>query len=113
MMPAILVAGLMPVRRDRRLRPDLSKRRVHHDDSRRGDHRTLFDIDLHAAQYVRRLGTRYGLYTIMIPVIVAFIPARIAIAGDPKRFLERVAKSRRAVICVYCLSTPRRFSTCN
>jgi phosphatidate cytidylyltransferase len=35
----------------------------------------------------------YGLFTVMIPVYASlFIPARIAISGDPKRFLERSAK---------------------
>jgi phosphatidate cytidylyltransferase len=34
-----------------------------------------------------------------------FVPARIAISGDPKRFLERVAKIQAGLlICVYCLS---------
>jgi phosphatidate cytidylyltransferase len=34
-----------------------------------------------------------------------FIPARIALAGDYKRFLERVAKIQSGLlICVYCLS---------
>jgi phosphatidate cytidylyltransferase len=34
-----------------------------------------------------------------------FIPARIALAGDFKRFLERVAKIQSGLlICVYCLS---------
>ncbi len=34
-----------------------------------------------------------------------FIPARVALAGDYKRFLERVAKIQSGLlICVYCLS---------
>jgi phosphatidate cytidylyltransferase len=34
-----------------------------------------------------------------------FIPARVAIAGDPKRFLERAAKIQSGLlVCVYCLS---------
>jgi len=42
----------------------------------------------------------------MIPVYASlFVPARIAISGDPKRFLERVAKIQAGLlICVYCLS---------
>jgi len=48
----------------------------------------------------------YGLYSILIPVYVfLFIPARIALAGDAKRFLERTAKIQSGLlICVYCLS---------
>ena len=42
----------------------------------------------------------------LIPVYAfLFIPARIALAGDYKRFLERVAKIQSGLlICVYCLS---------
>src|SRR5438132_7875897 len=42
----------------------------------------------------------------MIPVYASLlVPARIAISGDPKRFLERVAKIQAGLlICVYCLS---------
>ena len=78
--------------------------------TRRGDHRTLFwtFVIFTPLQYVLvGLGRGYyGVYTIMIPVYASlFIPARIAIAGDPKRFLERVAKIQAALlICVYCLS---------
>jgi phosphatidate cytidylyltransferase len=48
----------------------------------------------------------YGLYTIMIPVYASlFIPARIALSGDHKRFLERTAKIQAGLlICVYALS---------
>lgn len=48
----------------------------------------------------------YGLYSILIPVYAfLFIPARIALAGDAKRFLERTAKIQAGLlICVYCLS---------
>ena len=48
----------------------------------------------------------YGLYSIMIPVYGSlFIPARIALSGDFKRFLERTAKIQVALlICVYSLS---------
>jgi phosphatidate cytidylyltransferase len=48
----------------------------------------------------------YPLYSILIPVYAfLFIPARIALAGDYKRFLERVAKIQSGLlICVYCLS---------
>ena len=48
----------------------------------------------------------YGLYSILIPVYAfLFIPARIALSGDAKRFLERTAKIQAGLlICVYCLS---------
>jgi phosphatidate cytidylyltransferase len=48
----------------------------------------------------------YGLYTTVIPVYAfLFIPTRIAMAGDSKRFLERTAKIQTGLlICVYCLS---------
>jgi phosphatidate cytidylyltransferase len=78
--------------------------------TRRGDHRTLFwtFVVFTPLQYVLvGLGRNYySVYTVMIPVYASlFIPARIAIAGDPKRFLERVAKIQAALlICVYCLS---------
>jgi phosphatidate cytidylyltransferase len=49
---------------------------------------------------------QYELYSIVIPVYAfLFIPARIAMAGDHKRFLERSAKIQAGLlICVYCLS---------
>ena len=76
--------------------------------TRRGDHRTLFwtFVVFTPLQYVLVGLGYYGLYTVMIPVYASlFIPARIAIAGDPKRFLERVAKIQAGLlICVYCLS---------
>lgn len=78
--------------------------------TRRGDHRTLFwtFFVFTPLQYLLvGLGREYyGLYTVMIPVYASlFIPARIAIAGDPKRFLERVAKIQAGLlICVYSLS---------
>jgi phosphatidate cytidylyltransferase len=48
----------------------------------------------------------YPLYSIMIPVYAfLFIPAKAAFVGDPRRFLERVAKIQCGLlICVYCLS---------
>jgi phosphatidate cytidylyltransferase len=48
----------------------------------------------------------YELYSILIPVYAfLFSPARIAMAGDYKRFLERTAKVQAGLlICVYCLS---------
>jgi phosphatidate cytidylyltransferase len=78
--------------------------------TRRGDHRTLFwtFFLFTPLQYVFvGLGHNlYNVYTVMIPVYASlFIPARIAISGDPKRFLERVAKIQAGLlICVYALS---------
>jgi len=89
--------------------------------TRRGDHRALFWslVVFTPLQYVLiglsplgikfRNGTTidfYEIYSIMIPVYASlFIPARIAIAGDHKRFLERSAQIQAGLmICVYCLS---------
>lgn len=90
--------------------------------TRRGDHRTLFWVFFvfTPAQYLLVCLSReryeswfglphrdfYGLYSIAIPVYAwLFVPMRIALAGDPKRFLERSAKILAALfICVYCLS---------
>ncbi len=87
--------------------------------TRRGDHRTLFWVFFvfTPLQYILiALGSHppsfvpqndyYGLYSIMIPVYASlFIPARAAIAGDYKRFLERSAKIQAGLlICVYALS---------
>lgn len=78
--------------------------------TRQGDHRTLFWIFFlfTPLQYflVGRGIEYYGLYSIAIPVYVyLFIAARIALAGDFKRFLERTAKIQAGMmICVYSLS---------
>jgi phosphatidate cytidylyltransferase len=85
--------------------------------TRRGDHRALFwtFFILMPLQYVlvgldvtaaHTEGYFYGLYSILIPVYASlFIPARIAFAGDHKRFLERTAKIQAGLlICVYALS---------
>jgi len=92
--------------------------------TRRGDHRTLFWVFFvfTPAQYilvglspetyewifgVTSTGRDfYGLYSVAIPVYAfLYIPARIAISGDHKRFLERSAKIQAGLfICVYCLS---------
>lgn len=57
-------------------------------------------------QYVLVALDNYPLYSVMIPVYAfLFIPAKAAFAGDPRRFLERVAKIQCGLlICVYCLS---------
>jgi phosphatidate cytidylyltransferase len=89
--------------------------------TRRGDHRALFWslvvftplqyilIGLGQTTWEWRPGRTidfYGLYSIMIPVYASlFIPARIAMAGDHKRFLERSAQiTAGLLICVYSLS---------
>ncbi len=89
--------------------------------TRRGDHRALFWalIVLTPLQYVlvgldhtdwtffsSKPIDFYALYSIMIPVYAAlFVPARIAIAGDHKKFLERSAQiTAGLLICVYSLS---------
>ena len=88
--------------------------------TRRGDHRTLFWVFFifTPLQYIFvGLGSNpptwlagnidfYGWYSIMIPVYGSLlIPARAAIAGDYKRFLERSAKIQSGLlICVYALS---------
>ncbi|MEC8554343.1 MAG: phosphatidate cytidylyltransferase [Planctomycetota bacterium] len=90
--------------------------------TRRGDHRALFLalIVFTPLQYMLigleawgvkswttgRLIDFYGLYSIMIPVYASlYIPARIAISGDHKRFLERSAQiTFGLLICVYSLS---------
>jgi len=78
--------------------------------TRRGDHRALFWVFFvfTPLQYVLvGLGHEYyGLFSLVIPVYGSlFIPARIAMSGDSKRFLERSAKiSVGLLICVYALS---------
>lgn len=89
--------------------------------TRRGDHRALFWslVVFTPLQYVLiwlsesgiqdrngKLIDFYAIYSIMIPVYASlFIPARIAMAGDHKRFLERSAQIQAGLlICVYCLS---------
>lgn len=76
--------------------------------TRLGDHRALFWVFFFFTplQYVMVWRDKYELYSIMIPVYAfLFIPARIALSGDYKRFLERVAKIQSGLlICVYCLS---------
>jgi phosphatidate cytidylyltransferase len=90
--------------------------------TRRADHRTLFWVFFVFLpfQYLLVLfGSSppkwlfesrdvdfYGLYSIFIPVYASlFIPARIALSGDSKRFLERSAIIQAGLlICVYSLS---------
>lgn len=76
--------------------------------TRTADHRTLFWVFFlfTPLQYLLVGMDQYGLYSVLIPVYAfLFIPARIALAGDYKRFLERTAKIQAGLmVCVYCLS---------
>ncbi|MBS0208107.1 MAG: phosphatidate cytidylyltransferase [Planctomycetes bacterium] len=76
--------------------------------TRMADHRTLFWVffAFTPLQYVLVAQKQYQLYSIVIPVYgFLFIPARVALAGDFKRYLERCAKIQAGLmICVYCLS---------
>ena len=85
--------------------------------TRMGDHRALFWVFFIFAPlqyfFVYRLqfvNAKYvdwfEVFFIAVPVFgFLFIPTRIALAGDSKRFLERAAKTQAALlICVYALS---------
>lgn len=76
--------------------------------TRPADHRTLFWVFIlfTPLQYVLVGLDAYRLFGVLIPVFAfLFIPARIALAGDYKRYLERCAKIQAGLmICVYCLS---------
>lgn len=76
--------------------------------TRLADHRALFWVffAFTPMQYILVARDEYQLYSILIPVYAfLFIPARIAMAGDYKRYLERCAKIQAGLmICVYCLS---------
>jgi phosphatidate cytidylyltransferase len=87
--------------------------------TRRSDHRALFWVFFvfTPLQYVF-VGwgqNYYDLYSVLIPVYGSLlIPARIAISGDPKRFLERSAKIQAGLlICVYALSFAPAILTLN
>ena len=76
--------------------------------TRKGDHRALFWVfflftPLH---YVLVGLNRYDIFSVFLPVYATlFVLARVAFAGDFKRFLERTAKIQAGlVVCVYCLS---------
>lgn len=76
--------------------------------TRMADHRALFWVFVlfTPTQYLLIGFNRYELYSVVIPVYgFLFIPARIAFAGDFKRYLERCAKIQAGLmVCVYCLS---------
>lgn len=85
--------------------------------TRRSDHRALFWtffvltplqyllVGLSSYKYFD-IPDLYSVYSILIPLYASlFIPARVAFAGDHKRFLERIAKIQAGLmICVYSLS---------
>jgi phosphatidate cytidylyltransferase len=72
------------------------------------DHRALFwaFFILLPAQYILVGMQWYGLFAIFIPVYAfAWIPVRLALAGDTERFLERTAKIQWGLmLCVYSVS---------
>ncbi len=76
--------------------------------TRAADHRALFWVFVlfTPLQYFLVGMDQYGLYSILIPVYAfLFVPVRVAMAGDYKRYLERCAKIQSGLmICVYCLS---------
>jgi phosphatidate cytidylyltransferase len=79
--------------------------------TRLADHRTLFWVfilftPLQYALVAFGVQNYEILFSVFIPVYAfLFIPARVALAGDYKRFLERTAKIQAGLmICVYCLS---------
>ncbi|MFM7074954.1 MAG: phosphatidate cytidylyltransferase [Planctomycetaceae bacterium] len=76
--------------------------------TRKGDHRALFWVfflftPLH---YILVAYDRYDLFSVFLPLYgTLFVLARVALAGDYKRFLERTAKIQAGLmVCVYCLS---------
>jgi len=76
--------------------------------TRMADHRALFWVFavFTPLQYVLVGLNMSERYTMLIPVYAfLFIPARVALAGDYKRYLERCAKIQAGLmICVFCLS---------
>jgi len=76
--------------------------------TRIGDHRALFWVFFlfTPLQFVLVGMNKYELYSILIPVYAfLFIPARVALSGDFKRFQERTATIQAGLmITVYCFS---------
>lgn len=76
--------------------------------TRTADHRTLFWVFVvfTPLQFYFVATDNYSVFTVLVPVYAfLFIPARIALAGDYKRYLERSATIQTGLmICVYCLS---------
>ena len=77
--------------------------------TRRGDHRALFWVLVifTPLQFVLvGLNDERQMFKVLLPLIAAlFVPMRIALANDEKRYLERSAKILIGIlICVYALS---------
>jgi phosphatidate cytidylyltransferase len=76
--------------------------------TRRADHRGLFwaFFIFTPLQYVLVAANWHEVYSVLIPGFAfLFLAARVAFAGDTKRFLERTAKTQAGLmLCVYCLS---------
>ncbi|MDO4582887.1 MAG: phosphatidate cytidylyltransferase [Planctomycetia bacterium] len=76
--------------------------------TRPADHRPLFLVFFICIplQFILVWLNLYDIYSVLIPTYVfLLIPIFIAIFGDTKRYLERVAQiSASLLICVYCLS---------
>ena len=76
--------------------------------TRKADHRALGWVILAFPQlhYLLVWADRYDIFSVFLPVYATlFVLARVAFAGDYKRFLERTAKIQVGlVLCVYCLS---------
>ena len=76
--------------------------------TRIADHRTLFWVFFvfTPLQFYLVAAGQYEVYSILIPVYAFLsLPARIALAGDFKRYLERCTTIQTGLmICVYCLS---------
>ena len=77
--------------------------------TRRGDHRALFWVLVvfTPLQFVLvGIHDDHQLFKVILPLLAAlFVPTRIALANDEKRYLERSAKILIGIlICVYALS---------
>ncbi|MCZ6412860.1 phosphatidate cytidylyltransferase, partial [Cronobacter sakazakii] len=76
--------------------------------TRRGDHEALFwcFFIIFPLHYLLVGIQWYAVFVIFIPVYAfLFIPARIAVAGDTRHFLERSAKIQWSLMmAVYCVS---------
>jgi phosphatidate cytidylyltransferase len=76
--------------------------------TRRGDHRTLFWVFFVVTplQYWFVYDGWYGMFAVFVPVwVFLFVAVRCALAGDTRRYHERVAKIQWALMtCVYFTS---------
>jgi len=76
--------------------------------TRRGDHRALFwaFFVIIPFQFALVAMKWYGMFAVFIPVYAfLFIPARIALAGDADRYLERTSKIQWGLmVCVFFIS---------